>query len=305
MDTDKLKEKLKKVVPAILGVYILYLLALGLISSPSGSAYEPQSLPPEATDQERARVMAEGVTHALAGQLDTLFGWLPNDLFFASNIIDNTANYQLGVIYATRPASDIIAKTAARYGKNDKLPDLLVDATSRYFTYSEKAWGFWFLYDCEGKYRAGIRNWQKWAESVGEGGKKAGVFNLKSDDIYDILKYCSNLTDYALGILNNQQASHLECDNNVYFVKGVCAVIGNVLRAVLAVDASVEERGGRENVSEALKRLDHIAKFSPLYVSAGGNDRGDAMLPNHVAALARHVDVANNRINDIMHSMEK
>ena len=38
---------------------------------------------------------------------------------------------------------------------------------------------------------------------------------------------------------------------------------------------------------------------------AGGNVVGDAMLPNHVAAIARHIDVASNRISDIMQSMEK
>ena len=29
------------------------------------------------------------------------------------------------------------------------------------------------------------------------------------------------------------------------------------------------------------------------------------MLPNHVAGIARHIDVASNRISDIMLSMEK
>ena len=42
-----------------------------------------------------------------------------------------------------------------------------------------------------------------------------------------------------------------------------------------------------------------------MYVVAGGNVVGDAMLPNHVAAIARHIDVASNRISDIMQSMEK
>lgn len=297
--------KLKYALAIIVGLYVLYILAVGLISSPSGELYKPQMLDQNATDQDRAMVLAEGVTHALGEQLSTLFGWLPNDLLLVPQILDNTVSYQSGVIYATRPASDMIAKTATRYGKTDTIDKRLVDATSRYFTYSEKVWGFWFIYDAEGKYKEGIKNWRAWASSVGTNAKNAGVYNVKTDDTYQIIKYCANMTDYALGILNNEKIGHFESDNNIYYTKGICAVVSNVLRALVAVDSSVVERGGQENVDEALRRLDYVAEFNPLYCVAGGNEIGDAMLPNHVAALARHIDVANNRINDMLDSMEK
>ena len=297
--------KLKYALAIIVGLYVLYILAVGLISSPSGELYKPQMLDQNATDQDRAMVLAEGVTHALGEQLSTLFGWLPNDLLLVPQILDNTVSYQSGVIYATRPASDMIAKTATRYGKTDTIDKRLVDATSRYFTYSEKVWGFWFIYDAEGKYKEGIKNWRAWASSVGTNAKNAGVYNVKTDDTYQIIKYCANMTDYALGILNNEKMGHFESDNNIYYTKGICAVVSNVLRALVAVDSSVVERGGQENVDEALRRLDYVAEFNPLYCVAGGNEIGDAMLPNHVAALARHIDVANNRNNDMLDSMEK
>lgn len=46
-----------------------------------------------------------------------------------------------------------------------------MDATSRYFVYSSEVWGFWFVYDAEGKYKEGIRNWKAWATSVDSGAK--------------------------------------------------------------------------------------------------------------------------------------
>lgn len=296
---------LKYIVATLAGIYVVYLLAVGLVSSPSGDSYRPDALDASATDHDRAVVLAEGVTHALDDCLSSIFGWENNDLFFVPQLMDNTPAYQYGVIYATRPASDMVGKTAARFGKTDTIDKRLSDATSRYFTYSEKVWGFWFIYDAEGKYREGIKNWRAWAESVGANVKNAGVYNLKSDDIYEILKYCSNMMDYSIGILNNEQMKHFDADDNVYFVKGVSAVVGNVLRSLLAVDSSIAQRGGEENVTEALKRFDYIAEFNPLYVVAGGNETGDAMWPNHVAAMARHVDVAGQRINDMMAAMEK
>lgn len=287
----------------LVALIVIYILAVGIISSPSSAPYKPEPLPADATDTQRAQVMANGVTFAMQEELDKFFGFLPNDLLVPW-ILDNTPQYQKGVIYATRPASDIVAKTAARFGTRDTMDSRLADATSRFFSYSENVWGFLFIYDAEGKYEAGIKNWNEWAASVGSKSKNAGIYNLKSDDVYNIIRYCITMTDYALGTLNDDTMSHFKTDV-IYYTKGVAAVTGNVLRALIAVDNSVVERGGQENVNEALRRLDYIAEFNPLYVMAGGNTVGDAMMPNHVAALARHFDILNNRLNDILSAMAR
>ena len=300
---DKVK-LVKYSLGTIVGLVVVWVLAIGLISSANTTAYRPEPLPATATDQERAQVIACGLTYALDDTLSSTFGFLPNDLI-APWILDNTPYYQRGVVYATRPASEVISQEVGRYGNRDTVDPRLADATSRYFSYSEFAWGFLFVYDAEGKYRAGIQNWAKWAQSVGVEGKQGAVFNLRSDDIYAIVKYCVTMTDYALGVLNNDKMGHFSTDNNVYYAKGICAVVGNVLRALVAVDSTLSERGGAENLQEALQRLDYIAEFNPIYVMAGGNTVGDAMMPNHVAALARHIDVTNNRLNDMLQSMTR
>lgn len=299
------KKIISYTIGAFAGIYVVYVSAVGLISSPSGEPFTPPVLDENSTNRDRAAVMSSALTHSLQNQLDSFCGWLPNDLMLVPSIIDNTTAYQRGVIYATRPGSDMIAKTVARFGKTDTIDSRLADATSRFFTYSENVWGFWFIYDAENKYREGIAKWKSWASSVDSNVKNAGIYNVKSDDVYSILKYCQNMIDYSLGILNNEKMGHFESDDNIYYVKGVVSVVTDVLRGLIAVDSSVIERGGKENVEEAMKRLDYIQNFNPLYVVAGGNDVGDAMLPNHVAAMARHLDVANNRIADMMQSMEK
>lgn len=298
---DKVK-LIKYGLGGIVGLVVLWVLAIGIISSPHTTAYKPEPLAATATDQERAQVLARGLTYALDESLSSFFGFLPNDLL-APWILDNTPYYQRGVVYATRPASEVLSQEVGRFGNRDTIDPRLADATSRYFSYSEFAWGFLFIYDAEGKYRAGIKNWADWASAVGGSGKKAAVFNLRSDDIYAIIKYCVTMTDYALGVLNNDKMGHFSTDNNVYYAKGICAVVGNVLRALAAVDSTLSERGGAENLQEALQRLDYIEEFNPIYVMAGGNTVGDAMMPNHVAALARHIDITNNRLNDMLQSM--
>ncbi|SFS82557.1 hypothetical protein SAMN02910357_02052 [Succinivibrio dextrinosolvens] len=302
---NPLKNIFGKIIVGLIALYVFYVFVVGLFSSTCPAGFNPPKAEDIQDDRARATVMAEATVHALDTELRSLFGWIPNDLFFVPKILDNIVNYQKGVIYATRPASDMIAKTVSRYGKNDTLDPRLVDATSRSFVYSDEVWGFWFIYDTEGKYKQGIQNWRSWAASVDSGVKNAGIYNVKSDDVYQILKYCNQMLEYALGYLNKEKIKHLDSDNYVYFAKGVSSVVENILRGLVAVDASVIQRGGQENVDAALNRLAFVRDFNPWYVVAGGNDEGDAMLPNHVAAIARHIDVASNRINDIMQSMEK
>ena len=296
---------LVKIFGVLVAVYIVYVSLIGITSSTCPDPFVPPTLTEEATDKERAAIMAEATVHSLDNQLNSFWGWIPNDLMFVPKVLDNIVNYQKGVIYATRPASDIIAKTVSRFGKNDVLDPRLVDSTSRYFVYSDEVFGFWWVYDTEGKYAEGIQNWRSWAASVDSGVKNAGVYNVKSDDVYLILKYCNQMLEYALGYLNKDNVKHFDTDNYIYFSKGVVSVVENVLKGLVSVDSSVISRGGQENVDAALKRLAFVREFNPVYTFAGGNSRGDAMLPNHVAALARHIDVASNRINDIMQSMEK
>lgn len=298
------KSYIKYFALGIIFIYILYLILVGMISSVTGNLYNPEQ-DTTRTDQQKAQIIAQGVNFAIENELNSTFGWLCNDLFFVPTIIDNKTAYQKGIIFATRPASDIIAKTVARIGQRDTIDPRLANATSRYFVYGEDIWGFEFIYDAEGKYYDGINSWNAWANSVGTNDKNAGIYNVKSDDVYNILKYCANMTDYALGLLNDTNMSHFKTDDTIYYAKGIAQVAGNVLRALNAVDDSVKQRGGAENLQEALYRFDLISQFNPLYTFAGGNAVGDAMMPNHVAALARHLDIANNRLNDMLKSMEK
>ncbi len=305
MATNKLKLA-RNVIVGLIVIYILYVIIVALTSNYTYQEQYKPVLSENATDQERAIVMANGVSIALENELNSIVGFLPNDLLFVPNLVDNRTSFQKGIIYATRPASDMIAKTVARYGQRDTIDVRLSEATSRYFTYGDNVWGFWFIYDAEGKYKSGIKNWHSWANSVGStNAKNAGIYNIKSDDVYNILKYCVNMTDYALGLLNDENISHFKTDDVVYFTKGICLVTGNVLRAINAVDVSVAQRGGEENLQEALKRFDYINEFDPTLVLAGGNVVGDALIPNHIAALARHIDVANSRLNDMLKTMEK
>ena len=140
-------------------------------------------------------------------------------------------------------------------------------------------------------------------ELVGIGGKNGQIYNMTTNDVVAILNWCIATTDYALGMLNDENVGHFRADDVVYYVKGVCYVVDNILEALLICDESIATRGGKENVDECQKRFNMISAFNPIYVVAGSYGVGDSFWPNHIAALARHVDVVNNRLSDIRHAM--
>lgn len=294
-----------RIIGILIGLFMVYLAAIGVLSKVSGQSYVKPSFAVK-DDVSRAACLAEGLVQPLDEELNCLFGWLPNDLFFVPKIIDNKTNFQRGVIYATRTASPVLAESAARFGDRDTIPAMLMDASSRDFAYADNVWGMYFLYNSEKKYKAGIEAWRTWAKNVNVNDKKLHtVYNMTTADIVAVLKWAKKTMDYAMGVLNDENIGHFKADDVIYYVKGMSRVVDSVLNALLLCDSSIVDRGGRENVIECLKRLDNIRNFNPWYVFSGTRGSGDSFNPNHIAGLARHVDVVSNRLSDIRVAMEK
>ncbi|MDO5536731.1 MAG: DUF2333 family protein [Desulfovibrionaceae bacterium] len=287
------------------GLLVIYILCVGAFSTVAKQSYRaPETAP--ATDQARAACMAEALVQPLEEELDSLFGWLPNDLFLVPRIIDNKTSYQRGVVYATRQASDVLAKAIARYGDRDTVPALLVSATSRDFAYAENVWGWWAIYNSEKRYRDGIDKWRQWASLVDSDNKKqAQIYNLTTNNVVEIINWANSQMEFTLGVLNDVKVGHFQSDDVIYYVKGVCRVVDNVLEGLVQCDSSLVERGGKENVEEVLRRFHMISQFNPVYVVAGSYGVGDSFWPNHIAAMARHIDIVSNRLTDIARTMEK
>lgn len=300
-----MKSFLLRILVVLVGLYVIYVACVGLFSLVANQRYNAPAAAVE-TDRDKAVVMSEALVQGLDEELNSRFGWIANDLFPVPQLIDNKTNYQRGIIYATRSASDILAQTISRLGDKDTISPLLDAATAKFFAYADNVWGWWYLYDTESKYKAGIKNWRLWAASVGdERVKKPAVFNMTTGDEVAILNWSIKIMNYMLGILNDTKVGHFSSDDVVYYVKGIAHVVDNVLQSMIACDSNVITRGGEDNVDECVKRFSMISRFNPIYVVAGSYGVGDGFWPNHIAALARHVDIVSNRLEDIRNALEK
>ena len=89
---------LKYILPVVIGLGAVYLIAEGVCSNTTREQYKPEQLAADATDAQKGQVIANSVNFALEQELDTLFGWQLNALFFVPSIFDNKSAYQAGVI---------------------------------------------------------------------------------------------------------------------------------------------------------------------------------------------------------------
>lgn len=302
--SPKMRKYAGPAVGCLVAVIIIYFCCVGLFSRVAGQNYTDIGVNP-VDDHAKAVIISEGLVRPLEEELTTGFGWLPNDIL-TPRIIDNKTNYQRGIIYATRSASDILEHRVARFGETDTLPPMLDDATARQFTYGEDVWGWYSVYNAEKHYFAGIADWRKWASLVGlPKDKKGQVFNMTTSDVVEIMRWASAMMEYCLGVLNDENIGHFRTDDVVYYVKGVTRVVQGVLESVIAVDSSVVDRGGKENIDACLARMRMVAQFNPVYVVGGTYGIGDNFWPNHIAALARHIDILGNRLTDARKAMER
>lgn len=231
---------------------------------------------------------------------DSTLGWLPNDLMISpTSWLDNKRNLQRGIIFATRGIINVYTMNFARSGSGEEVNKYLLKAQTSSFPYAEDVWMF---ASSESRYNEGIKSINSYLKDV-ESGK--AVFNVKTDDLYTLIDTLESLIEMPQSRLKTGVDSHFEADDAIYFAKGVCLVVRDVLYTVTKAYPELMNRGGEQNITVALETLDIIASFNPLYVFAGGNKNGDSMLPNQVQALASKLDITANRLRDVKLALDK
>ncbi|WP_430734976.1 DUF2333 family protein [Halodesulfovibrio aestuarii] len=253
------------------------------------------------SDADIAPLVFKAAYFSLDRELNnSVIGWVPNDLMISpTSWFDNKKNLQRGIIFATRGVINVYTTHFARSGSGEEINKHLLKAQTSSFPYAEDVWMF---ASSESRYKEGIQSINSYLEDV-ENGK--AVFNVKTDDLYTLIDTLESLIEMPQSRLKTGVDSHFEADDAIYFAKGVCLVVRDVLNTVTLAYPELMNRGGEQNVAVALETLDTIASFNPLYVFAGGNKNGDSMLPNQVQALASKLDITANRLRDIKLALDK
>ena len=257
---------------------------------------------PEAASSQKGAALAASIRNRLEQEMNSPFGWSINDLIISpTRWLDNRANRQRGTIFATRMLTTFYSTNLAKYGKVDKENQNLKESRESYFAFSADSW--WFP-SSESQYKKGIAQLKRYEADLVRGDASA-VFNLRTDDMYNMLAFIigQQFLDEPLGLLvqSNDDVPYTELDNHIYYTQGIILVLRDVLRTFVHLYPEVQEKGGKENIRIAFREMDRICTFDPLIVLRGDHD---SIMADHRGKMARYLISIRERINDLAQSIK-
>ena len=293
--------------PLTVGVYTLVYKGYTLIDRttfPSLDAKLKETLdktPPDAPETEKGAALSMALRNRLNQEMSSPFGWSVNDLWISpTRWLDNRANRQRGTIFATRMLMNFYPTHLAKYGAADAENPQLKEAREKRFAFTEDSW--WFP-STESEYRKGIVFLNKYEADLLE---NRAVFNMRSDDIYDLLVFITGkqFLDQPLGLLvqTNAEVPYFELDDRVYYTQGVVLVLRDFLTVLFHLYPEIGEKGGIENIRIAMRDLHQMCTFDPPIVLRGSHD---SVMADHRGKMARYLIYARERLNDVAQSINR
>jgi len=260
-----------------------------------------QNVGENSSPQEKGTVLAEAIIHQLEREMGSTFGWSAND-FFPTRFLDNRASRQKGVIFSTRMLIRFFSTRCSKHGAMGAEHEGLKAAREKRLVYAEDIWGF-FHSSTESEYRTGIELVRQYEKELAAG---TAVFNLRTDDIYDLLTYITGreFLDQPMGLLiqSGDEVSFSDEDDRVYYAQGAMLVVRDFLYALVKCYPSIGQKGGEENLKEAFRAMDKICSFDPPFVVEGSHD---SMLADHRGKMARYYVTVLTRLNDVTQSVNR
>ena len=256
---------------------------------------------PSSNEAKKGIVLSAAISNRLEEEMGSTFGWSVNDLIVSpTRWLDNRANRQRGVVFATRMLINFFSTNLAKYGKVDAENASLKEAREKYFAFSEDSW--WFP-STESQYRQGLALLRKYQDELAAGD---AIYNMRSDDMYNMLTFIigSQFLDQPLGLLvqTNDEVPYTELDDRIYYTQGVILVLRDFIRSFIVLYPEIKEKGGEKNVRIALRDMEQICTFDPLIVLRGDHD---SVTADHRGKLARYLISFRERINDLAQSIRR
>ncbi|MDJ0913103.1 MAG: DUF2333 family protein [Desulfobacterales bacterium] len=255
----------------------------------------------EISEPRKGVALSQAMRNRLEWEMASAFGWSVNDLIISpTRWLDNRNNRQRGTIFATRMLVNFFSTNLAKYGKVDAENSFLKEAREKHFAFSANSW--WFP-STEKEYRKGLELLKQYEADVQ---KENAIYNLRSDDMYNLLMYIigSQFLDQPLGLLvqADEEVAYRDLDDRIYYTQGVVLVLRDFLRMFAHLYPDINTKGGEDNVRVAFRDMDNICTFDPLIVLRG---RHDSIMADHRGKMARYLISIRERINDVAQSIRR
>ncbi|HSG89696.1 MAG TPA: DUF2333 family protein [Pseudomonadales bacterium] len=316
-----------RIAAGALGAYVLVCLVLAFLWS-----YEPDLFDVEARATARAealgrqRVTGFTTTSTLIDIADTLLdkrgGYLSNDIFPPGVLLDNTPNWEFGVLVQVRDMARVMRNDLSRsQSQSAENPDL-ANAEGKFFFDNSS----WLFPQSEDEYRDGIRLLERYLRQMSDPTRQDAQFYARADNLRawlqtvetrlgslsERLSSAVGKRQLDMGLAGDpvaQQATPsaeesdvktpwLEIDDVFYEARGQTWALIHLLRAAETDFGDVlRNKNAMISMRQIIRDLEPTQDtlWSPMVL----NGDGLGVLANHSLVMASHVARANAAIIDL------
>jgi hypothetical protein len=252
-------------------------------------------------------IYATTLAEIMAHELDTGFGWRPNDFFLWGPHVmaDNNANRQLGIIMAVRETMRVFKDHLTKVSSNEYDPNL-VTADTDFRNDAEK----WILPSAEGKYRDGIAHLQAYVAGLHAKPETSRELVQRNVELIRLMQSWTDLLGDAHAMLYMTQKPDgspihsWEDDNYFYHAQGYAHVMYYMMLALRREYAQAIKADAvlQTLFDEALDPLGKAATMKPLIVLNGAPD---GIFANHRRNLDSYIAEARQKMYSIREELQR
>lgn len=234
-------------------------------------------------------------------ELNTGFGWRPNDLFIwgPTLMADNNANRQIGIIMAVRESTRVFKDDLTKISSNEYDPNLII-ADTDFRNDAQK----WILPSAESKYADGVEHLHMYVAGLHANPETSRELNQRNVELVTLFEAWTDLLGDAHAMLymqNNPDGSPIrpwQDDNYFYHAQGYAHVMYYLM---LAIRREYHQSQAIKPVigqlfDETIIPLHDAAMLKPLIVLNGAPD---GIFANHRRNLDSYISEARQKMFSI------
>lgn len=292
---------------AVAIVLLFFIVVMALHST------KPVHLSLEKVDRKVRGASFIRINEALIRQMHD--GWLPNDYFWPTALLDNMPNFQIGELEVVRYNLRVLRDNLTRMRTTDRLD---VRAEAAFTALSNDPFKWWFP-SAESKWKQGYQNLEAFHTNLVAGKSR---FYSRADNLVELLsQYVSLMGGVNTRLVNaprdiretvsleGEKAGEAatstlpidipwtQIDDNFYYAQGVAYALHESFRAIEVDFADVLRDKNSIPLVKKIQELLKRCEFEPLVIFNGDPD---SIFANHSLNLAGVFNDARQKMNSLI-----
>ena len=240
-------------------------------------------------------------------ELNTGFGWRPNDFFLWGPKVgaDNNSDRQLGIIMAMRETTRVLKDHLTKVSSNQYDPNLVI-ADTDFRNDAEK----WILPSAESKYDDGIRHLRMYVDGLHATPPSSRELNTRAVELVRLIQTWTDLLGDAHANLyrttkdDGSPVHSWDCDHYFYHAQGYAHVMYHIMQALEREYAGQikDDPVLKTLFDDSIDALGKAAVMKPLIVLNGSPE---GIFANHRRNLDAYITEARQKMYSIREELER